>query len=73
MLRLVRRLQTMWRLRETRRTMKLMLEQIRREDRERQRALFEARRDRALLAIAGNDDALRAIVAEHHHPERTAS
>jgi hypothetical protein len=34
---------------------------------------FEQRRDRALIAIAGNDQALRAIVAEHHHPERTAS
>jgi hypothetical protein len=68
-----RRLRTKWVLRRTRRVMAEMLEQIRREDRARQRALFEQRRDRALMAIAGDDQALRAIAAENRHPERTAS
>lgn len=64
-----RRLVTRWRLRQTRRVMREMLAQIRAEDRERQRALFNARRDRALMAIAGDDRALSAIAAEQgkHH------
>jgi hypothetical protein len=63
-----RRLRTKWVLRRTRRVMREMLAQIRAEDRARQRAIFEARRDRALLAIAGNDRAVAAIVAEYRRP-----
>lgn len=67
-MRWVHRCVTRWRLRQTRRTMRLMLAQIQVENRARERAIFEARRDRALLAIAGNDRALTAIAAEHRRP-----
>jgi hypothetical protein len=63
-----RRLRTKWVLRRTRRVMREMLAQIQAETRIRERAIFEARRDRALLAIAGNDRALTAIAAEHRRP-----
>jgi hypothetical protein len=67
-MRWMHRLVTRWKLRQTRRVMAEMLAQIRAEDRERQRAIFDARRDRALMAIAGDDHALRAIAAEHRRP-----
>jgi hypothetical protein len=73
MRRLLRRLRTKWILRRTRRTMRRMLDEIHRENRERQRALFQQRRDRALMAIAGDDQALRAIAAEQRQFERNAS
>lgn len=60
----IKRLQGKWRVRQTRKTMKLMLAQIHAAERARQRVLFTERRDRALLAIAGDDQALRAIVSE---------
>lgn len=63
-----RRLVTRWRLRQTRRVMAQMLAQIRAEERQRQRAIFDARRDRALMAIAGDDRALSAIAAEQRRP-----